>query len=109
FDHPVKTDFRLAEERFIACGAGAENCANDAMRIEDREGERILSICGTVLNRQKLLFCESCGTVLGPAKYLDYIRKKTGSVAQITTGHALCEKCARKKVVGLDSSKPPGI
>jgi ferredoxin len=109
FDHPVKTDFRLTEERCIACGACAENCANGAMRIEDREGERILSLCGIVLNRQKLLFCESCGTVLGPAKYLDYIRKKTGSVAQVTAGHALCEKCARKKVVVFDSSKPPVI
>jgi len=109
FDHPVKTDFRLTEERCIACGACAENCANGAMRIEDREGERILSLCGIVLNRQKLLFCESCGTVLGPAKYLDYIRKKTGSVAQVTAGHALCEKCARKKVVVFDSSNPPVI
>jgi NADPH-dependent glutamate synthase beta subunit-like oxidoreductase len=109
FDHPVKTDFRLTEERCIACGACAENCANDAMRIEDREGERILSLCGTILNRQKLLFCESCGTVLGPAKYLDYIRKKTGAVARTVAGHARCEKCARKKVAVFDSSKPPVV
>jgi len=96
FDHPVKTDFRLTEERCIACGACAENCPNDAMRIEDRKKERILSLCGTILNRQKLVYCESCGAVMGPAKYLDYIRKKIGGVAQVTSDHTLCEKCARK-------------
>jgi len=108
FDHPVKTDFRLTEERCIACGACAENCPNEAMRIEDREGERVLSLCGTILNRQKLVYCEGCGAVLGPAKYLDYIQKKTGKMARVSGGHALCEACARKKVAVFDSSKPPG-
>ncbi len=96
FEHPVRTDFRLTEERCIACGACAENCPNEAMRIEDRKEERILSLCGTILNRQKLVRCESCGAVMGPAKYLDYIRKKVGGVAQVASDHAFCEICARK-------------
>jgi ferredoxin len=101
FDHPVKTDFRLTEERCIACGACAENCPNEAMRIKDGEDERILSLCGTILNRQKLVRCESCGTVLGPAKYLDYIRKKVGGVPQVISDHIFCKACARKETAKL--------
>jgi putative selenate reductase YgfK subunit len=96
FDHPVATDFRLTEERCITCGACAENCPNDAMRIEDREGERILSLCGTILNRQKLDYCRNCGAVLGPAKYLDFVGQKVGGIAEITSGRLICGKCARK-------------
>ena len=40
FDHPVETDFRLTQERCIACGACAENCPNDAMQIEDKDGDK---------------------------------------------------------------------
>ncbi|UCF82500.1 MAG: FAD-dependent oxidoreductase [Desulfobacteraceae bacterium] len=95
FDHPVKTDFRLTQERCIACGACAENCPNEAMRIEDMDNERVLSLCGTILNRQKLVRCESCGTVLGPAKYLDYIKKKIGGIPEVISDHVVCEACKR--------------
>jgi NADPH-dependent glutamate synthase beta subunit-like oxidoreductase len=97
FDYPVKTDFRLTEERCIACGACAENCPNDAMRIEDKKSERILSLCGTILNRQKLVYCEKCGAPIGPAKYLDYIKKRFHTASQVSADHAICEVCARKK------------
>jgi len=96
FDHPVETDFRQTEERCILCGACAENCPNGAMVIEDRKDERVLSLCGTILNRQKLVHCASCGTVMGPAKYLEWVRRKVGRVAASTFDRSLCEACARK-------------
>jgi len=101
FDHPVKTDFRLTEERCIACGACAENCPNNAMRIEDREGERVLSLCGTILNRQKLVNCDACGVVIGPAKYLDYIKRKVTAISEVADDRTLCEVCARKEAVKI--------
>ncbi|MDM8543706.1 FAD-dependent oxidoreductase [Desulfococcaceae bacterium HSG9] len=98
FDHPVKSDFRNVAEKCIACGACAENCKNNAMQIHDEGDERILSLCGIVLNRQKLVFCESCGAVLGPAKYLDYIDKRISqqTTAQ-NTNRYLCLNCSRKQ------------
>ena len=96
FDHPVPTDFRLTEERCIMCGACATNCPTGAMQIEDRGEERILSLCGTLLNRKKLLYCDGCGAVLGPERYLDFVRKRTKAVAKIADDRQLCEACARK-------------
>jgi len=105
FDHPVETDFRLTEEKCIACGACAESCPNGAMTIEDKKNERVLSLCGTILNRQKLVHCERCGTVIGSVKYLDYIRKKVGKVARVTSGRMICGACARKETA--KTSLPP--
>ncbi len=96
FDHPVTTDFRRTEERCILCGACAANCPTGAMRIEDRNGERILSICGTVLNRQRLETCQSCGAVIGPGRYLEYVCQRTDPHLPSPLGRKLCDACARR-------------
>jgi NADPH-dependent glutamate synthase beta subunit-like oxidoreductase len=95
FDNPGPTDFRLTEERCITCGACAENCPNNAMLITDRKGERILSLCGTILNRQPLVTCQSCGQTLGPAKYLDFVQRRITSRGSPAGEGLLCDRCAR--------------
>jgi NADPH-dependent glutamate synthase beta subunit-like oxidoreductase/formate hydrogenlyase subunit 6/NADH:ubiquinone oxidoreductase subunit I len=107
FDHPVPTDFRLTEERCILCGACATNCPTGAMQIQDRGGERVLSLCGTILNRKKLLCCDGCGAVLGPARYLEFVRKRTHAVAAKVEDRRLCEVCARKSTARLGSEDSP--
>jgi len=68
------------------------------MQIQDIKGERVLSLCGTVLNRQKLLYCERCGATVGPARYLDHIRKRVNKAVSPVIGNpVVCEVCARKK------------
>ncbi|MDY0040447.1 MAG: NAD(P)-binding protein [Desulforhabdus sp.] len=96
FDHPVPTDLRTTAELCIACGACAANCPNEAMVIEDRDGERRLSLCGTVLNRLKLEYCCKCGVPIGPERYHDYITKRIKTIGPVAKDSPLCVVCARK-------------
>jgi NADPH-dependent glutamate synthase beta subunit-like oxidoreductase len=97
FDHPSPTDFRITAERCILCGSCAANCPNQALRIIDRGDERLLSYCGTILNRQKLEHCEECGAVLGPQRYLEFLQKRTETVSPAAfTDRKLCPACTRR-------------
>lgn len=107
FDQPGLTDLRVTEERCIACGACAANCPTGAMRIEDRGDERLLSLCGTILNRQRLVFCSECGKAMGPMKYLDYIRKRTKSVAPTPDGVLVCGDCSRTRTARFNVNTLP--
>ncbi len=98
FEHPDESDFRRTEQRCISCGACATNCPTGAMLLTDRGNERILSLCGTVLNRQPLISCATCGTVIGTERYLAYIRGRLGKLAtKIDPAGQLCDACARGK------------
>jgi NADPH-dependent glutamate synthase beta subunit-like oxidoreductase/ferredoxin len=107
FDHPVATDYGVTNERCILCGACATNCPTGAMKMEDKDDERILSLCGTILNRKKLLFCESCGAVLGTARYLDFVKKRTTTVVRVAAEHLLCDVCARKSTAESSADETP--
>jgi len=103
FDRPGATNFRQTQDLCISCGACATNCPTGAMLMEDRGSERILSLCGTILNRQPLVHCDTCGAVLGTERYLDYIRKRLHKTAPNASGKRRCDACARQS--GLNSSK----
>jgi NADPH-dependent glutamate synthase beta subunit-like oxidoreductase len=107
FDHPVETDFRITEEKCILCGACATSCPTGAMQISDRGDERVLSLCGTVLNHKKLIFCDSCGAILGPERYLDFVKKRANMVARIVSDRRLCDTCARKSTAALGVDDAP--
>jgi NADPH-dependent glutamate synthase beta subunit-like oxidoreductase len=107
FDHPVDTDFRVTEERCILCGACATNCPTGAMQMADMGDNRVLSLCGTILNRQKLIHCESCDTVLGPERYLDFVQQRTNAVARVASDRRLCDACSRKSTAALGVDDAP--
>jgi NADPH-dependent glutamate synthase beta subunit-like oxidoreductase len=108
FDHPGPTDLSLTQQRCIGCGACAANCPTGAMRLEDRDGERVLSICGTVLSRQPLLVCEVCGSVIGTERYLSFIHHRVSpkTPAQ-NTDRPLCDSCARRKGYTVSADTVP--
>jgi NADPH-dependent glutamate synthase beta subunit-like oxidoreductase/ferredoxin len=105
FDHPGLTDFRITAERCILCGACAANCPTGAIVVEDRKGERQLSLCGTILCREKLEYCERCNQVLGPVRYIDYVSKRTEKISQAFGGRRLCSDCARRATAEFKSER----
>ncbi len=107
FDHPGATDYRRTQQRCISCGACATNCPTGAMRIEDRGDERVLSLCGTILNRQPLVHCQRCGAVVGTARYLAYIRARLHKSAPHASQQQYCDECARKSGSHNDNSAFP--
>lgn len=108
FDHPTESDFRTTAESCIACGACAVNCPNEAMLMKDQEGERLLTLCGTTLNRMEHEFCEQCGAVIGSARYRDYISRRLGAAGLPEAGQNLCATCARQlRAVCHSENLPP--
>jgi ferredoxin len=96
FDHPGLTDLKIAAEQCIACGACAANCPTGAMQIKDQDGFRVLSLCGTELNRLRLEYCQTCDAVIGPARYHDYIIQRVKEISPHMAGKQVCLDCARK-------------
>jgi len=108
FDHPQPTDFRITAEKCILCGACATNCPTGAMHMEDLGDERLLSLCGTTLNRLKVERCEMCGAVVGPTRYHDFISKRIQSVTQLANNKVLCLECARRSAAKTHAEiRPP--
>ena len=91
------TDFRITKERCILCGACAVNCPSEAIKVIERNNERILSLCGTILNRQKLIYCDICGEAIGTDKYLDYLKNRLSTMSQVKIDSKMCGICARKE------------
>jgi NADPH-dependent glutamate synthase beta subunit-like oxidoreductase len=107
FDHPEATDFRRTQQRCISCGACATNCPTGAMRIQDRGDERILTLCGTILNRQPLVHCCRCGAVIGTARYLEYISTRLKQSTPHDAQQQWCDECARKTGISEKASAFP--
>ncbi|MCP3875838.1 MAG: FAD-dependent oxidoreductase [Desulfobacteraceae bacterium] len=96
FDNPTQTDFRATSEKCITCGACAANCENKAIVIEETDGQRMLKLCGTILNKQDIQYCEECNAILPSIEYLQFISQKTGNVTKAIENRLLCNNCQRK-------------
>jgi ferredoxin len=91
------TDFRITKERCILCGACAVNCPSEAIKVIERNDERILSLCGTILNRQKLIYCDICGEPVGTDTYLDHLKNRLSTISKVKFESNICGVCARKE------------
>jgi ferredoxin len=103
FEKPGISDYRVTAERCILCGACAANCPTGAIVVEDRNGERLLNFCGTILCRENVEYCDRCEAVIGPARYLDYVSKRTEKIAQAFGGRRVCAECARRATAEFKS------
>jgi NADPH-dependent glutamate synthase beta subunit-like oxidoreductase len=90
------TDFTRPAEKCIGCGACAVNCPTDAITVEDKNGARLIRMCGAEMSRLPLLRCASCGLPFVTQKHLEYIQARSDRKARVTSPRNLCPACARK-------------
>jgi ferredoxin len=78
----------------IGCGTCENICPTGALQIEDKDGERRIVMSGTVINRLRLLQCESCGSdfvTKASAKNVEEDVKRAGGNLKV----GLCPECRR--------------
>lgn len=59
----------------IGCGTCVNICPTGALQMRDNGDERLLLMCGTVINRIKMQTCVSCGQAYAPKVMLKHVEK----------------------------------
>ncbi len=78
----------------IGCGTCVNICPTGALQMEDHGDERLLLMCGTVVNRIKMQKCDDCGVYFAPKIFLKHIAKTT-DVPGFGHGENLCPDCKK--------------
>ena len=94
----VNTAFGESSRSCIACGACVQICPVHAISMEDKDGERILTIHGKEASRIKLNQCEMCNTYYGPVIDLKEVMARIGDSAIPMPHENICPDCARRKL-----------
>ncbi len=93
----------------IGCGSCVNICPTGALKIEDNEGERLLLMCGTVINRIKMEKCISCGSHYISKILREHVAKRVGAPEE-AFDRSLCPECKRiAHAAGIVGEKPDYI
>ncbi len=98
----VFDDFLLPASKCIGCGACAAVCPTGAIKVENRNGNRVTEITGTVVRSQPLQKCDHCGTAFASSGLFGKTRSLMGGVADVEM--ATCPACAQIKAAESLSS-----
>lgn len=79
----------------IGCGTCANLCKTGAIRVEDKDNVRTITIRDEVIGRHPLERCEGCGKLFATPKYLNYIEKRTARHPDVKEHHRYCQTCAK--------------
>ncbi|MDD3473459.1 MAG: hypothetical protein PHS86_11795, partial [Syntrophaceae bacterium] len=75
-------------------GSCVNICPTGALQLEDRDGERVLMMSGTVINRIKLEACDGCGIHYVTKVMVRHVEKLTGA-SEDAFELRLCPECKR--------------
>ncbi len=89
----VFQDFTTPAEKCIGCGACTSVCPTGAIQVEDRDGVRVTEITGTIVRKQPLQVCSSCGETFS-ASTKQY-QKTRDTLGKKVLENILCPTCIR--------------
>ncbi|MBP8646641.1 MAG: FAD-dependent oxidoreductase [Syntrophobacteraceae bacterium] len=90
----ILKDYVHGLPRCVGCGACVNICPTGALKMEDREGVRLLLMCGTIINRLDLEKCEGCGAYHVPTALVHHLVKLVNAPEELVD-RKLCPECKR--------------
>lgn len=102
----ILKDYVHGLPRCIGCGSCATICPTGALQMEDRDGERLILMSGTVINRVKLEQCEGCGIYYVPKIFIKHVAKLIGAPEEAFE-RKLCPDCKRVEFASRMAGSPP--
>jgi predicted molibdopterin-dependent oxidoreductase YjgC len=83
--------------RCIGCGTCANVCPTRAIRIEDHDNVRTISIRDEIVGQHPLERCEGCGGMYATPRFLASVEKRTHANHPDTKAHHhYCPACAKR-------------
>lgn len=92
----VTAEFGKLSELCVGCGTCAAVCPTGAIRLEDADGQRTISLKDLTIARFTLLRCPSCGAAFATREFLDHVASRIRELPRVEAD-ARCPECARQR------------
>jgi putative selenate reductase YgfK subunit len=102
----ILKDYVHGLPKCIGCGSCVNICPTGALQMEDRDGERLIFMSGTIINRIKLETCEGCGIAYVPKIFVKHVARLINAPEEAFE-RKLCPDCKRVEFAArMVGSKP---